>query len=262
MKEDKVFIYGLVDPELNQIRYIGKSKDPEERLRDHLKESKRRENYRHCWIYSLLSKNLKPQLTIIEECTEDNWEERERHWIKYYREKVGNLLTNMTDGGDGMHNPSEEVRRKIGKKNKGRKHTPEELKKMSEALKGERNPFYGRHHTEETKRKISEKKKGQPSPMKGKKFSEEHRRKLREARHRRQDPITFKTKNAKSKYFGLSWINRDKVWQVRIAYNKKRITIGYFKDEIEAAKAFDKKCWELYHNPKFLNFPEDYINKK
>jgi hypothetical protein len=40
---------------------------------------------------------------------------------------------------------TEETKLKIGKWGKGRKHTPEELQKMSEALSGEKNPMYGVH---------------------------------------------------------------------------------------------------------------------
>ena len=55
----------------------------------------------------------------------------------------------------------------------GKKHTTEELNKMSEALrgennpmygaKGELNPFFGKHHTEETKDKIRKKNSGSNS---------------------------------------------------------------------------------------------------
>lgn len=38
----------------------------------------------------------------------------------------------------------------------GKLHTEEHKRKISEALKGEKNPFFGKHHTEETKQKISE----------------------------------------------------------------------------------------------------------
>ena len=43
---------------------------------------------------------------------------------------------------------------------KGRTVTNETRKKMSEAKKGENNPFYGKLHSEETRRKMSEAKKG------------------------------------------------------------------------------------------------------
>ena len=64
-------------------------------------------------------------------------------------------------------------------------HMSEETrKKMSEAKKGEKHPFYGKHHTEENRRKISESLKGN-GPWKGKHLSEETRRKMSEAKKRR-----------------------------------------------------------------------------
>jgi len=50
-----------------------------------------------------------------------------------------------------------ETRAKISATQKGRKVSPEALKRLRE-----RNPFLGKHHTEETKRKLSEIKKGKP----------------------------------------------------------------------------------------------------
>ena len=61
---------------------------------------------------------------------------------------------------------------------KGKKHTEETKRKMSEAKKGNKNRV-GKKHTEETKRNISEAKKGKPSNRAGKKHTEETKRKMR-----------------------------------------------------------------------------------
>lgn len=53
-------------------------------------------------------------------------------------------------------------------------------------------------------------------------------------------------KNTSSIYKGVSWGKRDKRWTAQITINKKCIHIGSFKDEIEAAKAYDKKAVELF----------------
>lgn len=67
---------------------------------------------------------------------------------------------------------------------KGRHHTAETQRKMSEAHKGEKNHMYGKRHSEETKRKMSETKKGTQSgennPFYGKRHSEETKRKMSE----------------------------------------------------------------------------------
>jgi hypothetical protein len=47
--------------------------------------------------------------------------------------------------------------------------------------------------------------------------------------------------NTSSEYKGVSWFKRDCKWVAQIMYNNKQIYIGYFTNEIEAAKAYDKK---------------------
>lgn len=48
----------------------------------------------YCWISKLLKDNLKPKIELVEECTENNWEEREQYWISFYPN-----LTNISKGG-------------------------------------------------------------------------------------------------------------------------------------------------------------------
>lgn len=68
---------------------------------------------------------------------------------------------------------SEETRRKISEAAKN--ISDETRQKMSEAKKGENNPFFGKHLSEETRQKMSEAKKGRI-------LSDETRRKLSEAK--------------------------------------------------------------------------------
>ena len=58
-----------------------------------------------------------------------------------------------------------------------------------------------------------------------------------------------------SKYKGVTWLKRSGKWQVRITYNGKSIFIGYFEDQVDAAKAYDAKAAELYGDYAALNFP-------
>ena len=86
--------------------------------------------------------------------------------------------------------------------NIGKRHTDESRRKMSESLKGEKNPFYGKHHSEDTRIKMSESHKGRipwnkgrtasiatrrklSESHKGKKLSEEHRKKIADAAKKR-----------------------------------------------------------------------------
>lgn len=57
---------------------------------------------------------------------------------------------------------------------------------------------------------------------------------------------SVKRKNCSSKYKGVSWNKRDKYFEAYITVDKKRIRLGYYKNEIDAAKAYDAAA-KLYH---------------
>ncbi|MFW9874253.1 MAG: AP2 domain-containing protein [Candidatus Thorarchaeota archaeon] len=60
-----------------------------------------------------------------------------------------------------------------------------------------------------------------------------------------------------SQYKGVHWYKQTKKWVARIMYNYKNISIGYFKSEIEAAKAYDEKAKKLFGEFAYLNFPKE-----
>lgn len=66
-----------------------------------------------------------------------------------------------------------------------------------------------------------------------------------------------------STYFGVYRHSRKSVkyvyYMAKITTGGKCITIGEFKNEIDAAKAYDKVCWDIYNDISHLNFPEDFI---
>jgi len=95
-----IYIYALVDPRDKRVRYIGKTNDVTRRLEQHFYSMDGNSPHKERWIASLKSKGLKPIIEVVEECTEENWIEREQFWIAKYREKY-NDLTNLTEGGEG-----------------------------------------------------------------------------------------------------------------------------------------------------------------
>lgn len=92
------FIYILVDPSSQEVRYVGVTTDPETRYVLHLTQKTR--THKFYWIQSVLRTGNKPLLFVIER-VENDWQEAERRWIAHYR-SIGCRLTNLTNGGDGI----------------------------------------------------------------------------------------------------------------------------------------------------------------
>lgn len=185
------FIYGLVDPRTQAIRYIGKADQPRTRLVQHIHDSKRRRNHCATWVRSLQSNGLRPTLQIVDEVAMAEWKAVEAAYIQFYREE-GCDLTNLTQGGDGAlsgkDNPwygkgpflgkkhsaeararmgtrgeshpqfgkplSPEVRAKLSAARTGTKASPESVAKRMAKLRG-KNPMLGKKHSVETRAKIS-----------------------------------------------------------------------------------------------------------
>ena len=64
-------------------------------------------------------------------------------------------------------------------------------------------------------------------------------------------------KHKTSRYKGVHFHKKLKKFQSAIHHNKKLYHLGSFKNEIDAAKAYDKKAKELHGQFAFLNFPND-----
>lgn len=132
----KIYIYPLIDPFTNEVRYIGKTCYLKQRLQRQCCEKSN--TYRCHWIQSLMAQGKRPIQEILEELEPDaDWQTSERKWIAYGRAQ-GWRLTNSTDGGDGVLNLSGESKERMLKTWKGRKHRPESLAKMSAASSAHR----------------------------------------------------------------------------------------------------------------------------
>jgi hypothetical protein len=63
-------------------------------------------------------------------------------------------------------------------------------------------------------------------------------------------------KDKSSKYIGVGWKERTKKWAAIICYRRKNIIVGYFKDEIQAVKAYDEAAKKYHGEFASLNVPE------
>jgi hypothetical protein len=61
----------------------------------------------------------------------------------------------------------------------------------------------------------------------------------------------------KSRFKGVHWHAQTRKWVAAICLNRKKTYIGQFRDEREAALAYDRKAAELFGPFAYLNFPDE-----
>lgn len=141
------------------------------------------------------TKNFKKEIICKNVQYKETIDDMEKFYIKKEREQNPNGCYNIADGGQG------------GAFFKGKKHSEETKKKMSEGRKGEKNGFYGKHHSEEMKKRLSE-------AHKGKCLSEEAKLKLKgnqNAKGTRSEEMRKKmSKIKKGKHWKL--VDGKRVW--------------------------------------------------
>ena len=202
------FLYALTDPRPGDTHvYVGKSNDPKHRNHEHSWERDNTNNRKANWLRCLKRLGLKPVLEILREVPVDEWIKWERDYIHWYR-VLGWRVVNTTEGGEGLQNPTPEVRAKCGEGFRGRTHTPEARAaigaaargrpqsaetraRQSAAKRGVNHPMFGKRHSPEHCANISA-----GNPWKGKRMSAERRARYIEARNRKatltsQDSCAF-----------------------------------------------------------------------
>ena len=75
----------------------------------------------------------------------------------------------------------------------------------------------------------------------------------------KQNAVNNKPKagNCTSKYKGGYWHKQRRKWAVGLSHNRKKIYIGVFDDEVEAAKAYDTAAKKYHGEYAYLNFPNE-----
>tara|TARA_R110000868_G_scaffold118456_3_gene314121 strand:+ start:2105 stop:2767 length:663 start_codon:yes stop_codon:yes gene_type:complete len=144
---ETTFIYTLNDPDTNEVRYVGKSDNPQKRLYMHLwRESK---THKWSWIKSLKDKGLTPLLEVLDEVPLDDWRFWEKYWIAQLK-VWGCDLVNHTEGGEGFAsgelNPAHlpHVKALTSKRQRDRVISEETKEKISKSLTGRKNPEHSK----------------------------------------------------------------------------------------------------------------------
>lgn len=104
-KEKKYVFYTLSSEEnINDVRYVGVTTRPlKTRLAHHnyvARNPDKRSTPVSKWIYSLQCKNVKVIISKIDECNENEWENKEKELILKY--KIDYNLLNVDEGGKGV----------------------------------------------------------------------------------------------------------------------------------------------------------------
>lgn len=192
---EQFFVYALLDPFDEEVRYIGISKNADSRFCGHLSEARSGEDTYKCrWIRSLLEIGHKPKLFILHSTI--TWKEAcelERVAIREARAE-GFRLTNGTDGGDGtpgsMFTP--EVLAKMSAKGKKQWEDPEKrAKQRAESNKRWADPEFRAKMTAANKKVGEDPEQRAKRKVVGKKVWEdpEHRAKMSiAAKNRWKDP--------------------------------------------------------------------------
>ena len=177
---------------VNNKSYIGKTGgDIEKRVMQHLNGrcpdcdaifNSIQKHGKDNFIWEILHHDILPELL----------DEFEKQAIKAHNTKAPHGY-NLTDGGDGLLNPSLETRQK-----------------QSEARKGEKCYNYGKKASEETRRKMSESRRGEKNAFFGKKHTKETRQRISKS-NKMRPPITQETRHKKSKT--MMGKNRHPQWQ-------------------------------------------------
>lgn len=131
-----VNIYKLLDPDTLKIRYVGKTIEPlNRRLCKHMYNRNNKSKIAK-WCRKLHRENKRPIIELIEEVRDSIWGEKEKYWIKYYKDKGCDLM-NLLPGGENeqqSYQHTEEAKQKISKANK-RPKSKEWMENAAEAMR-------------------------------------------------------------------------------------------------------------------------------
>jgi group I intron endonuclease len=220
----------IIKNEINNKFYIGSSVNIKKRWRDH---RWRLRNNKHHSPYFQNSWNAYGEesftIEVLEECPVTDLLKREQFYIDEYTPEYN---VSKTAGNRLGCKHSDETKKKIGDKHKGKTLTDASKRKISETRKGKpiceatRRALLaaniGRNHSEETKRKIGIANAGKPNAKKGTFLSEHTKEAIRKANtgKRHSDDAKRKISEAKKGKTPMNKVFVSEVVEAEILRNK------------------------------------------
>lgn len=92
-------IYALICPLDGNVKYVGKSNNPEKRLKDHCLDFRCMDLHKANWIRLLRSKKEKPILIILDEVRIWDWQFWEEFWCSYFKSLGYKLFNKRSRNG-------------------------------------------------------------------------------------------------------------------------------------------------------------------
>ena len=83
--KDKTDVYILYFIESLPI-YVGVTGDLTKRLKNHIRNAKKGKSSKDCFINHRLNFGFELKIKSIDKCTDFSWYEKEKYWIKKYRD--------------------------------------------------------------------------------------------------------------------------------------------------------------------------------
>lgn len=235
---------------INGFRYIGQSKSPHKRIREH----------RYCRtnlvgraIQKYGWKNFK--IEILECCEDNDIDNAERYYIGFFN-SIHPYGYNIESGGCERKQVNEETKEKLSKIRNEQYKNPKLRDKISNGLKRyySQNPeALLRLKQMKQNQKASPETSIKKSKTLKKHYEDKNNRKIMKEKHdiARCNNLVCKSSTG---YFGVYFLKKTNHYEAYINYNRRRITIGHFKTALDAALARDKKSKELMGEYALLNF--------
>lgn len=155
-------VYVLYSTEDFRIKYVGATKDVNNRFHHHLSTSELSESRKCKWIRNLLYNGYELRYKIVHHCKDMKEAlSKEVNLIRILKE-LGYELVNSTDGGLGCKNPTEDIRKKKSEFMSSREISFETREKMRASKIGKQSNSRGRR-SDDFREKMSHIMKGKPS---------------------------------------------------------------------------------------------------